>query len=225
MKNNIKFRFEQSSLALVISNIVTIGIALWEKWDLFQVIWIYWGQSIIIGYYNWKRIRCLKQFSTENFKMDDKPVQPTKDTQKKVAFFFAIHYGGFHLGYLIFLWIESPNLSWFDIIGIVFCYVLFAFNHRFSFRQNLENDLSRKPNIGTIMSFPYVRILPMHLTIILGIHFAKNSVGTLLLFLCLKTLADLLMHLIEHSRNFKPEKPEPPKSSSEASKTDIKQST
>jgi ribosomal protein S18 len=207
MKLNNIFRFEQSSLALVLSNLVTIAVALWEKWNLSQVMWIYWGQSIIIGYYNWKRIRCLKQFSTENFKMNDKPVAATKNTQRQVASFFAMHYGFFHFGYLIFLWRESPNLSWFDIIGIVTCYILFALNHRFSFYQNLERDICRKPNIGTIMSFPYVRILPMHMTIILGSLFAKNSVGTLILFLGLKTFADLIMHLIEHRQSSKSVKP------------------
>jgi hypothetical protein len=209
MKINNIFRFEQSSIALVLSNIVTIGIALWQKWNISNVMWIYWGQSIIIGYYNWKRIRCLKQFSTENFEIGDKPVEPTKETQKKAASFFAMHYGFFHLGYSVFLCAERGNLSRPDILGIIACIVMFGFNHRFSFNQNLESDLSRKPNIGTIMFFPYARILPMHLTIILGSFFAKKSVGTLLLFLGLKTLTDLIMHLIEHRQNSPSVKPAP----------------
>jgi hypothetical protein len=198
MRINSIFRFEQSSLALVLSNIVTIVVALWQKWNLSQVMWIYWAQSVIIGYYNWKRIRCLKQFSTVNFTINDKPVEPTKDTKKFVAGFFAFHYGFFHLIYFIFLYTERRNLLGIDIFGILVCIVLFGFNHRFSFRQNLEKDLSRKPNIGSVMFFPYARILPMHLTIILGSIFAKNSAGSLVLFLGLKTLADLIMHLIEH---------------------------
>jgi hypothetical protein len=212
IKTNAKFQFEQSSLVLVLSNIVTIAVALWEKWSLSQVMWIYWAQSLIIGYYNWKRIRCLKQFSTENFTINDKHVEPTKNTQRQAASFFAMHYGLFHFVYLIFLWKESPFLSWLDIFGIIICIVIFAFNHQFSFYRNLEKDLSRRPNIGTIMFFPYARILPMHLTIIFGNHFTKNTVGSLFLFLGLKTIADLIMHLVEHSQSFKSVKPVPSES-------------
>ena len=193
-------------MALVLSNIVTIAVALWEKWNLSQVMWIYWAQSVIIGYYNWKRIRCLKQFSTDNFTMNDKPVAPTKKTQRQVASFFVMHYGIFHLAYFGFLYAKRSNLSQLDILGIIFCIVMFGFNHRFSFRRNLENDLSRKPNIGTIMFFPYARILPMHLTIIFCHEFENNAIRYLVLFLGLKTLADLIMHMVEHSRSFKSEK-------------------
>ena len=197
-KLNSIFKFERSALVLILSNILTIIIALWQKWNISNVMWIYWGQSIIIGYYNWKRIRSLKQFSTENFQMNDKYVAPTKETQRQVASFFVMHYGLFHLAYFVFLYKERIDLGRSDIIGIIICIILFGFNHRFSFKQNLESDLSRKPNIGTIMFFPYARILPMHLTIVTGNHFAKNTSGSLILFLGLKSLADLIMHLIEH---------------------------
>ena len=46
--------------------------------------------------------------------------------------------------------------------------------------------------------FPYARIIPMHLTILLGSYFVGGAEGTLIIFLALKTLADVLMHMIEH---------------------------
>ncbi len=59
--------------------------------------------------------------------------------------------------------------------------------------------MKRTPNIGTIMFFPYARVIPMHLTIVIGGHFTKGSQGALILFLALKTIADLIMHMIEHA--------------------------
>ena len=192
------FRFEKSALFLILSNIFTIIIALLGHWRLSDVMWIYWGQNIVIGFFNWRRILCLKQFSTEGFTVNDQPVAPTKDTQRQTAAFFAVHYGFFHFIYCVFLFAERADLARLDILGVVVCIAVFAVNHRFSYRHNLQSDLARKPNIGTIMFFPYARIIPMHLTIILGSHFGQHTAGTLVLFLGLKTLADLIMHLVEH---------------------------
>ena len=197
MKQSAIFRFEQSALFLVLANFFTIAIALWERWDLSQLMWIYWGQSVVIGFFNWRRICCLKQFSTDGFSINDVPAKPTKETQQQTATFFVLHYGFFHFGYFIFLFTMWSDLARPEVFGIIACIVVFAANHRFSFRHNLKADLARKPNIGTIMFFPYARIIPMHLTIIFG-SIAPQSTKTLVLFLGLKTLADLVMHLVEH---------------------------
>ncbi len=168
---------------------------------LTDIIWVYWAQSIIIGFFNFKRILHLKQFSTENFRINDRPVEPTVGTKRYVAVFFAVHYGFFHLVYMVFLLAEWSNLSMLDAAGVAVCVIMFIFNHRFSFKYNLEQDLNRKPNIGRIMFFPYIRIIPMHLTIILGGLLAGDSIGALILFLMLKTIADLIMHQIEHNES------------------------
>lgn len=49
-----------------------------------------------------------------------------------------------------------------------------------------------------LMLLPYARIVPMHLTIILGSTLAGDSALALLLFASLKTGADVLMHHVEH---------------------------
>ena len=79
------------------------------------------------------------------------------------------------------------------------CAVIFALNHWYSYKENRERDANRKPNIGTIMLFPYARIVPMHLTIIAGGSMNSSSTLMLLMFLGLKTAADVVMHMIEHS--------------------------
>lgn len=202
MMSKTIFRFEQSALSLVLSNIFTIAIALLEKWNLSDVMWIYWGQSVVIGYYNWRRIRCLKQFSFKGYTINNQTAESTEAVKRRLAFvvsiFFVLHYGLFHAGYLVFLYAELGDLSRSDILGLLTCIVIFAFNHRFSFQQNIEKDIRRKPHILTVMIFPYARILPMHITIISGNQFQNQTAGTLILFLSLKTFADVIMHLIEH---------------------------
>lgn len=47
------------------------------------------------------------------------------------------------------------------------------------------------------MTLPYYRIIPMHATIILGGAFFGGTIA-LLLFVVLKTIADVTMHTVEH---------------------------
>ena len=63
--------------------------------------------------------------------------------------------------------------------------------------QNIRRDAAGRPNIGTLMSLPYARILPMHLTIVFGGLFF-GGIGAFLLFGALKVVADVIMHTIEH---------------------------
>lgn len=91
------------TLVLLLSNLVTIVLAVYQQWDVYVLMWIYWGQSVIIGYFNVRRIMDLKKFSTTGFKINNRSVKPTPETQRKTAVFFALHYGFFHFGYLVFL--------------------------------------------------------------------------------------------------------------------------
>lgn len=195
------FRRDLSALSLLISNLAAIGFALVQNWDLAVLMWIYWGQSVIIGFSNFARILNLKEFSTKGMYVNGRAVEPTTKTKRNTAFFFLCHYGFFHLIYFLFL-IGTAQLAPGDVAPVMLCVALFLVNHSFSFLYNLKRDLARKPNIGTVMFFPYARIIPLHLTIILGSILAKGM-GGMILFLSLKTLADLIMHAVEHARGLK----------------------
>ena len=188
----------QSTRSLVLVNAVTLAVALGLQWPLATLMWPYWFQSVVIGYYSRKRIRALGRFSTEGFTMNDRPMSPTPATQRSVANFFALHYGFFHFGYLMFLVKQWPASRWWDMLGWLALGVSFAWNHRLSFQQNVESDRRGTPNIGTLMFLPYARILPMHFTIILGGTVAGGGPGSVLIFGALKTVADVLMHHVEH---------------------------
>jgi hypothetical protein len=185
--------------ALLLSNIIVICIALTEGWNLTTLLWVYWFQSIVIGFFHFIRILQLKEFSTEGFKINGQPAQPTRGTKIFTAYFFLFHYGIFHIVYLVFLltgtftntYGESLNLT--ESKAILYAALVFFINHLFSFFYNRPRD-TKKQNIGALMFYPYARILPMHLTIILSSLFTS----ALLFFLVLKTFSDILMHVIEH---------------------------
>ena len=189
---------EESTRALIAVNAATVVVAIALHWPVATLLWPYWIQSVVIGYFSRRRILALGRFSTEGFRIGDQPVDPTPQVQRKTANFFALHYGFFHLVYLVFLATISAGLEWWDWLGLAPLGVSFAWNHRASYQRNIEADRRGTPNIGTLMFLPYARIIPMHITIILGAALGGHSVLAVLLFGGLKTLADVLMHHVEH---------------------------
>jgi hypothetical protein len=190
---------DRSLWVLFLSNLFTGIMAVMENWRIGDLIWVYWGQSVIIGIFNVKRMLALRTFSVDGLKLNGKPVTADRKTQVSMAAFFSIHYGFFHLAYLFFLasgiMASSPKQSWIEN-GL--CLTAFLAHHAFSFRRNVERDTAGKPNIGTLMFFPYARIIPMHVTLIFGGLFSKESTGLLVFFLSLKSAADMAMHAVEH---------------------------
>lgn len=199
MSVSSQFRSDRSVVPLLLSNLLTMAWALFEGWQILDVMLVYWVQSVVIGYYNNHRIMDLKEFSTKNFTINDRQPDPTPETRKSVASFFALHYGVFHAAYLGFILSEESGEISLSSFGIIACIVAFVFNHRYSYQHNKERDSQRAPNIGTIMFFPYARILPMHITIGVAASLGNNSVQALLVFLLLKTVADVIMHMVEHA--------------------------
>jgi len=190
-------RKDPSTSFLIFSNLATIFLAIMQKWDIHQLMMVYLIQSAVIGFFTFFKIISLKKFSTKNLKINNKSVSPTKKTKYQTAFFFIFHYGLFHLFYFIILGLTGEND--FSLTYLLLPTGIFFINHLYSFLYNYKEDSKKVKNIGAVMFFPYARIIPMHLTIIFGSFLVFNTY-TLILFLVLKTIADVIMHLIEHSK-------------------------
>lgn len=191
----------RSTVTLLGSNLITIIIAVYEGWNLQDVMMIYWGQSVIVGLFNFIRMINLKSSSTKGLKMNGNPVDLTRTTQISTSVFFLFHYGLFHLAYLVFLLGTGERSSQMGFTSMLILVALFGVNHFFAMLETYKKDQNRQPNIRTIMFFPYARIFPMHLIVIAGGNIGGSSAITLVLFLLLKTGADLVMHLVEQRSN------------------------
>jgi hypothetical protein len=180
------------------ANVITLAMAIMLEWSLGSLLWPYWAQSLVIGFFARRRILALQRFSTEGFRINDRPVLPTPDTQRSTANFFALHYGFFHLVYTVFLLtMATPRAQ--DLPWLTVSLVGFVLSHERSFREHVARDLAGTPNIGTLMFLPYARIVPMHVIIISGALWEEvaSALG-LAAFAALKTAADLVMHTVEH---------------------------
>ncbi len=191
---------DASLWVLLVSNLITMGVAVNQGWNLVMLMWVYWFQSITIGTFNFIRILKLEEFSTSGFTINNRPAMPTAGTKNFTALFFLFHFGFFHFVYLVFLLtgtfakIYGDGVTIAGMGSVLLTAGLFFVNHLFSFMYNRPRD-SERQNIGTLMFYPYARIIPMHLTIILGMTMGQAALP---LFLGLKTVADVVMHVVEH---------------------------
>lgn len=193
-------RFDLSTGYLLAANLVTIAVALHQHWRYSELLWIYWSQSLVIGVFAASRAGLLRRFTTRALTADGGFARPTRSEKISTVIFFAFIYGIFHLIYLVFLCGLARDLSRQDVPGMLACVGLFAVNHFFSFLQKRKLDQTDTPSIDGILGFAFLRILPMHLTLIIGLMFRNRALGFLVTFLILKTALDVLMHRIERRR-------------------------
>jgi len=187
-------------LSLLFVNLLTIFFAINEGWNLSTIMWIYWFQSIIIGIFYFIKILRLKNYPTANLYINNELVSQTKVKENYViALFFLVHYGGFHLGYFIFLFHFGKDVGSYNIADpgqinyVYLTIVLFFINHLFSYILNDPKD-DKEEDAHSLMRRPYVRVIPMHLTILLATVFPQLA---LILFLFLKTAVDIIMDTSE----------------------------
>lgn len=185
-----------SSRNLILANALTLTLALIFDWEASWLMWTYWVQSLVVGWYARKRMLALTRFSTEGFTSNGARVPENDGGKRSTANFFALHYGGFHAGYLMFLIAEHRVSDWRDLLVLLACGVSFVYSQRATYAAQHASDLRGKPNLGALMFTPYLRILPMHLAIIFG-GGAAGGPGLLIFFTALKTLSDIGLDAID----------------------------
>jgi hypothetical protein len=195
VKDVTRFYSDSSLWALTASNLIVIIWALLEGWSLAILMWVYWGQSAIIGVLWFFKILSLKDFSTKGFKINNRSVAPTTATKIQTAVFFLFHYGFFHVGYSVMLRGKFESVPIFQTLAAAGIFLVYQC---YSFFYNRKWEPKGKPNIGTMMFFPYARIIPMHITIVIAFSDWGRQ-QALALFLFLKLLADVVMHVVERT--------------------------
>lgn len=209
--------WDASAVMLVAGNAMALAFALVQGMDPASVVWAYWLESMIIGGYT------ILTFLTIALRSATKNTWSGAAGSAGMGAFFAVHYGMFHAGYFLFLYILpwfTPD--WAELPDILVLAGLFVLTHGYSFVTNFLRNPKRlestQENLNDVMMAPYGRIIPMHLAIILsgfvigpltavfltgeevgawdgsGAGYAAKM-GGLLVFMALKTLADVAGHI------------------------------
>jgi hypothetical protein len=184
---------------LVLANAVTLVAALAFDWPLGTLVWPYLAQSLIIGWFARKRMLEEPRITTEGLTSNGRPVPNSPEGRRSTANFFVLHYGLFHVGYVVFTVHQAGWPTAGDGVAIASLVVPFAFTHAHSFRANWPTEAARPINLGALLFVPYLRIVPMHLTILFGGAVIGSAQGfPVALFVVLKTASDVAMHYAEH---------------------------
>lgn len=184
---------------LLVANCLALVQAIVQKWPLVNIMWVYWFQSVGIGLIWFVRLWTIRDFTVaRDTRLLGNPNQPFGRAVN--AIFFLCHYGVFHIVYMLFLTQHGGSVAWGSV-----CLMGSAFfaAQVFSFARDKKIVDRRQVEYGKLIFMPYARIIPMHLTM-LGAAMLKDKYGidfghivVLMLFMVLKTVADVLMHLNE----------------------------
>ena len=213
-----EIEFTPPLISLLFANLVTIVFAVLNHWDAATVMFIYWAQSVIIGFFAVLTLLSLKITDVE---MTGKTSSGKKDPPRKlsrreilfgkaiIAGFFTLHYGFFHWAYYSFI-VDSGLFGPVETgsTGILLTCGLFFVNHLYSYFYHRKNQWQGFDAVSDLFIGPYQRIIPMHVTIVFGgiILLILQMVGidatlaVLVIFLLFKTWADLGGHIQKHAR-------------------------
>lgn len=178
---NIRISF--SSFFLIISNLVVIVLYNVQHWDFYTVIWLFYFQLVLIGFFK----IILYVLGRGN------PVE---------KFVYGYIVGGFYAVFL-FLFITSlyekpPRANATDWILIFIVIIIFLCNHFFSF---YKHNKQRLYSGNVFFNHILLRILPMWLVLIiinaLTQDMKSENIIVLNGLLVFKTLVDLFTHKLE----------------------------
>ncbi len=180
---------------LIGANALNVALAIWNDWSMAALIWPFWFQSVIIGVFNVRRMLCLRTFSTKGLSSNGKRVPETEAGKRSTAWFFAAHYGLFHLFFAIALLMAVPRAD--EVLSLTICCAALLLAQWQAHREEVKIDARGRPNLGMMMFAPYVRIFPMGILLACATAAPTQAGTTMLLIGALKTLTDLAGHAIE----------------------------
>ena len=185
--------------AILAANAATLAMAIWQDWPLAFLMWPYWIQSMVIGWFARERILALRSYAEGGFLLDGRSATAPPRTQRQYANLLVLHYGLAHVLYLAVMIETLPAIGARDWALFALGGAGFWLAHRHSHRLNVAADTHAVHRIGALVFLPYVRVVPMHLCIVLATSaMVPASWVALISFTVLKIAADAFMHVAEH---------------------------
>jgi hypothetical protein len=178
---------------LILANLFPIFGVLYLGWSLPNILYLYWAESAIIGFFN-----ILKMATAQGG-------EPPKN-KLFFTFFFMIHYGLFMVVHFVFLTIillkvfKAQGLNVGLLSSIRWGLILLFLSYGSSFLANyIGKGEYKSASEKFLLLQPYGRIVVMHLTILLGtaiIWLSGPSIVLLVLLVLFKMIADLVSQLV-----------------------------
>lgn len=204
------------SFSIYATNLIPILGVIYMDWDILYLIFIYWAESIIIGFFNIFKILLAQGVS----KFDNGKAKKLGMFSKSfIAVFFTFHFGFFCFVQIsILLGIFNTSILKEDSIrglaeylfsgngGFVALGVLFGSHLYYFISEYIVKGEYKKAEPGILMFIPYIRIFVQQFAAIFGgiIISAFNAPVLLLILLqVLKTFGDFASRALDIAINKK----------------------
>jgi hypothetical protein len=168
--------------------------------DIFStIIWLYWSQNILYGFFNFLDILTTKKADLSTQLQPSLAPEDLPGNEKRIisatAWTFLFHFGFFHVVYLFFLFSMTSSAR-FDWTFFKYYLLVFLVFQVINFTQHKIQNRNRAMDIGKMFFTPYLRVIPMHLCILIPAFLHLTS---LTVFLVLKVIADVFMFVITNN--------------------------
>ena len=192
-----------SVLVSLIANLIPLYGVLYWQWDTFQLLMLYWMETVIIAFWTIRRIGRVPIQELGTITVNGR-VQAA--TRRMLCGFFTLHAGAFISVHLLFLWVLFSGdwlkkvhgfASFFDELfianglwlALAFMFVAGWISYRLSASQGYPRTIERglyprktlarteeggNDTVGSIVGGLYVRIVIMQVAIIAGAALAQR---------------------------------------------------
>ena len=163
------------------------------------LIWLYWAQSILYGFFNFLDILSVRKADVSAMRSYATKTKSDRAIANGAAWFFLFHFGFFHVAYCVFLFAMKKTGA-FDWAFYEKYLIAFTVFQVFSFIQHKIQNKDRAVDISKMVTTPYLRIIPMHLCILIP---AFINVSNMTIFLVLKVITDMASYRFARNYNNK----------------------
>jgi len=200
-----KLTLPTSALVLIGINTLPILGVVYRDWNLVDIIFLYWAESLVIG------ISALLKMVCARIEETSLPMRIMTVVMRVVGFlFFMLHLGGFvaALGLAFYFFVQEfldASVSPLSLLATTWPVVVaLVVSHGFSFVFNFLIKNERRIYRGEDpITSAYSRVLVLHLTLAFGLGpviFLGQPVYMLVVFIVLKTATDLWAHVRERRK-------------------------
>jgi len=181
-----------SVVFLILMNLIPIGGVLFFDWSVYEVLFLFWAESLIIGGFNVARFWTLYKRRNDGMMLIMIP-------------FFCMHYGTFllvHLTFLIAFFSPEDPADKVSSLGYLLPVLGLIASHAYSYSVNfIRAGEYRDASWKELMVAPYQRIFAMQATLLVGgglVMFLGEQVIALIILVAIKIAIDISAHRKAH---------------------------
>lgn len=194
-----------SVFGITLSGLYPLLGVMYLGWNIQTILFLYWFENIIAGFWNIQKMRIAEMpIANKDFVTPSDRGYSIREKNRMVIIAFIFHFSIFtfaHGMFLKYVFLGSFIFSTSLIPAILLTFVSYSFDYYENYFKKGEYKFVSSDNQ---MKEPYIRLIVMHLTIILGsflvIKVGGNNIWPLIVLVLLKVIIDVVATLLNDKK-------------------------